>query len=604
MVAKIRAEGLDRSKAVDTFTYLTTNIGPRLTNSPAHRRSIEWTQERLRAYGLANVHTDPFEFGRGWELERLSIEMIEPRYLPLIGFPRGWSPSTPGKIVASPVWLPNPTPESVAAAGASLKGAILMASPPQTYFIRADRPPASGDLVNPPRATPPLTREQQAEAAAKLRAANVGVVLAPNIGEHGTIFVTGRDEGPNAVPSVVLASEHYNLIARLIEQKIPVKLAVDLQTRFYEQDRTHRECDRGDPGHRSGDRQRGGDDRRPSRLVALRRGRHRQRRWRHDGDGGLQDSPGAGREAAADDPARVVGGRRAGPARVARLCAETPRRRGEQGRARQVLRLLQLRQRDRADHRLLPRRQRTDGPHHGRVAEAAGRSRRHDRDARRASAPPIICPSRRSACRGSRRCRITATTTSGRITPTWTRTNAFPRTRSSRPRSSRRRCSITPRCASRRCRDDVAATLDHVTLSTLGIVLTTAVAAQGAQDLQGAPLERADRHRDAGDDRGQRVGDGVPQRQQADDHRHVQGPEIAGHRGPAASRAIAGCAARPLPISKCPVAPAARSSGSVELTKDQVGELAKSLFYVQLHSEKAPEGNLWGWLLPVEGKTK
>ena len=237
MVAKIRAEGLDRSKAVDTFTYLTTNIGPRLTNSPAHRRSIEWTQERLRAYGLANVHTEPFEFGRGWELERLSIEMIEPRYLPLIGFPRGWSPSTPGKIVASPVWLPNPTPESVAAGGASLKGAILMASPPQTYFIRADRPPASGDLVNPPRATPPLTREQQAEAAAKLRAANVGVVLAPNIGEHGTIFVTGRDEGPNAVPSVVLASEHYNLIARLIEQKIPVKLAVDLQTRFYEQDR-------------------------------------------------------------------------------------------------------------------------------------------------------------------------------------------------------------------------------------------------------------------------------------------------------------------------------------------------------------------------------
>ena len=44
--------------------------------------------------------------------------------------------------------------------------------------------------------------------------------------------------------------------------------------------------------------------------------------------------------------------------------------------------------------------------------------------------------------------------------------------------------------------------------------------------------------------------------------------------------------------------------GAVELTKDQVGELAKSLFYVQLHSEKAPEGNLWGWLLPIEGKTK
>lgn len=45
-------------------------------------------------------------------------------------------------------------------------------------------------------------------------------------------------------------------------------------------------------------------------------------------------------------------------------------------------------------------------------------------------------------------------------------------------------------------------------------------------------------------------------------------------------------------------------SGSIDLTKEQIGEIGKSLFYVQLHSEKAPEGNLWGWLLPVEGKAK
>jgi hypothetical protein len=45
-------------------------------------------------------------------------------------------------------------------------------------------------------------------------------------------------------------------------------------------------------------------------------------------------------------------------------------------------------------------------------------------------------------------------------------------------------------------------------------------------------------------------------------------------------------------------------SGSIELTPSQINDLAKSLFYVQLHSERAPEGNLWGWLLPVEGKAK
>jgi hypothetical protein len=43
-------------------------------------------------------------------------------------------------------------------------------------------------------------------------------------------------------------------------------------------------------------------------------------------------------------------------------------------------------------------------------------------------------------------------------------------------------------------------------------------------------------------------------------------------------------------------------TGSVTLTTDQIGELGKSLFYVQLHSEKAPDGNLWGWLLPDTGK--
>jgi hypothetical protein len=237
MVAKIRDQGLNRSKAVETFTYLTTNIGPRLTNSPAHRRSIEWTQEQLRSYGVSNVHTDPWEFGRGWQLERFSIEMVEPRYLPLIGFPRAWSPSTNGKIVASPVWLPGPTPESLTKAAGSLHGAIVMTSPVQEYFIRADRPPASGDLVSNRPSAPRLTREQQAAVAQGLKASGLGVTLEPNIGEHGTIFVTGRDVAENAVPAIVLAAEHYNLIARLLEQKVPVKLAVDLQTRFFEQDR-------------------------------------------------------------------------------------------------------------------------------------------------------------------------------------------------------------------------------------------------------------------------------------------------------------------------------------------------------------------------------
>lgn len=43
-------------------------------------------------------------------------------------------------------------------------------------------------------------------------------------------------------------------------------------------------------------------------------------------------------------------------------------------------------------------------------------------------------------------------------------------------------------------------------------------------------------------------------------------------------------------------------SGSIDLTPAQLADLEKGRLYVQLQSEKAPDGNLWGWLLPQENK--
>ncbi len=43
-------------------------------------------------------------------------------------------------------------------------------------------------------------------------------------------------------------------------------------------------------------------------------------------------------------------------------------------------------------------------------------------------------------------------------------------------------------------------------------------------------------------------------------------------------------------------------SGRLDLTPAQVQELAAGRYYVQLHSEKAAEGNLWGWLQPQENR--
>jgi|SRR5579864_7365389 len=40
--------------------------------------------------------------------------------------------------------------------------------------------------------------------------------------------------------------------------------------------------------------------------------------------------------------------------------------------------------------------------------------------------------------------------------------------------------------------------------------------------------------------------------------------------------------------------------GTFDLTPVQLTDLEKGRLYVQVHSEKAPDGNLWGWLLPQE----
>lgn len=41
-------------------------------------------------------------------------------------------------------------------------------------------------------------------------------------------------------------------------------------------------------------------------------------------------------------------------------------------------------------------------------------------------------------------------------------------------------------------------------------------------------------------------------------------------------------------------------SGTVTLTSSQVKDLRLGRFYIQIDSERAPDGNLWGWILPEE----
>ncbi len=42
--------------------------------------------------------------------------------------------------------------------------------------------------------------------------------------------------------------------------------------------------------------------------------------------------------------------------------------------------------------------------------------------------------------------------------------------------------------------------------------------------------------------------------------------------------------------------------GTVTLTREQAAAFGTGLLYVQVQSEKAPDGNLWGWLMAPKGR--
>jgi hypothetical protein len=237
---RIRAEGIDRSQIESMFATLTDDIGPRLTASPAFKRAVNWSRDRMQAFGLADAHTESWPFGRGWVLDGLAIDMTEPRFTPLIGYADAWSPSTKGDVVGTPVMIGGKTAEEVTAMRDRLKGAIVLMQP-EARFITADRPqPTLSDQPvrsGAPAPTGPRQSPDEARQIARIvREAGAAVLVRTSIGEHGTVFVQRRDEGPEALPSIVVAGEHYDLLVRLLARGAPVKLRVNISSRYVTDD--------------------------------------------------------------------------------------------------------------------------------------------------------------------------------------------------------------------------------------------------------------------------------------------------------------------------------------------------------------------------------
>jgi hypothetical protein len=244
MTARIREEGLQRSRALELYRELTDEIGPRLTGSPGHDRAAAWARDYFAEWGLSGARLENFEFGRGWSVEKVSLEMTSPFYMPLTGYPEGWSPAVPGGVVTGRVvYLGDATAEQIQAMAGSLRGAIVLTHQPQSGFLDADRPQpgldADGVRTGNPQGVPVRSATPLQNLRPSLRQAGVAVTLRPSTYRDGTVGVTGGlARAEDGFASIVLASEQYNVLARLAQDGQAPELRVELRTRYEADTRT------------------------------------------------------------------------------------------------------------------------------------------------------------------------------------------------------------------------------------------------------------------------------------------------------------------------------------------------------------------------------
>jgi hypothetical protein len=185
LIARIRDEGLNNSKAMDTLSHLCDVIGPRLTGSPACRLANEWTRDTLSSWGLADAHLEAWgPFGRGWSVRRFSMQVVEPYAFALNGYPKAWSPGLEQSVTEMDVVHVDAKNEAdLAKFKGQLKGKLVLLGAPRSVEARfaplatriaeadlqkmADAPAGSSALFGQARAqTAGERRAQLAESGA------------------------------------------------------------------------------------------------------------------------------------------------------------------------------------------------------------------------------------------------------------------------------------------------------------------------------------------------------------------------------------------------------------------------------------------------------
>jgi hypothetical protein len=240
---KLIAEAKDSSEILANLAYLSDIIGPRLTGSAALKHANEWTADKMRSYGLANVHLEAYTIPMGWERGTATGRIIEPnngRTLSLAAM--GWSPGTNGKIEGDVVVLSARTTSEMAALKGKLKNAIVLRGPPANVRPITDTSFSSGrdGSLSGPGSAPGQRSFGQSmgfrrELMEALRTERAAAVLQDAGKPHGLLTTTGGWQGrdrPSAadpIPSLYVAHEHYALLYRLATRPAPARTRVELE---------------------------------------------------------------------------------------------------------------------------------------------------------------------------------------------------------------------------------------------------------------------------------------------------------------------------------------------------------------------------------------
>jgi dipeptidyl aminopeptidase/acylaminoacyl peptidase len=238
---RVIAEAKDHSEALANITYLCDQIGPRLTGSKNLKRAGDWAADKMKAYGLSNVHLEAWSLPEGWERGTARARIVEPDTgVNLTIASQAWMPGTKGKVQGDVVIVRATNLRELEPYKGKLKDAIIMTRPPDKVpaLEDIDKPisrPGGGVPGKPFGRSGEEARAFARDFAAFLEKEGAAVILTDSakplglLNMGGAMMGTDRPSAANRMPRAFVAHNHYEMLYRLASRPAPARTRVEIE---------------------------------------------------------------------------------------------------------------------------------------------------------------------------------------------------------------------------------------------------------------------------------------------------------------------------------------------------------------------------------------